>query len=196
MPNDRTAKTVLKTVRRPTRSSATTRVHGPELDHAFQEIVGNTERAGTNEITGAALDISCRRKRPLSHPRQRPPCFRPARPSAAIQGPPAARDRASAGRLLPEKAIRRDHTLGNEITRHWITSFRLVEHATNVREFGQGCKSYMTASSRTFVEGPCVLGETMAMHCRAAALARSSSPPQAMNQGLAKSVSSVWFRLP
>src|SRR3954471_12029021 len=31
-------------------------------------------------------------------------------------------------RLLPAEAIRRDHVTENEITRHRITSFQLVEH--------------------------------------------------------------------
>jgi hypothetical protein len=40
----------------------------------------------------------------------------------------SAAHHAVSGRLLPERTIRRDHATQNEITRHRITSFRLVEH--------------------------------------------------------------------
>lgn len=48
--------------------------------------------------------------------------------------------RTSAERLLSVKAIRRDHALENEITRHRITSFQLVEHDPNVGRFQRECK--------------------------------------------------------
>jgi hypothetical protein len=43
-------------------------------------------------------------------------------------------------RLLPAEAIRRDHVTENEITRHRITSFQLVEHGANVEAKAEKCK--------------------------------------------------------
>lgn len=48
------------------------------------------------------------------------------------------------------KAIRRDHALENEITRHWITSFQFVEHAHKVGCFGveRKCKTATVSRRR------------------------------------------------
>lgn len=46
------------------------------------------------------------------------------------------------------KAIRRDHALENEITRHRITSFQFVEHAHKVGCFGVKRKCNAATVSR------------------------------------------------
>src|SRR5690606_7747764 len=89
-------------------------------------------------------------------PNERPPlphsAGRPSRPSS--QPPPLARTGGttappppSAARAVPAKAIRRDHVLENEITRHRITSFRLVEHRPYVGQARSGRKGQQEARS-------------------------------------------------
>ncbi len=70
-------------------------------------------------------------KRPplLAKPAAFPCLSSSARPVARSDRIKRRASRTSAERLLPAKAIRRDHALENEITRHRITSFRFVEHA-------------------------------------------------------------------
>ncbi|KFB08685.1 hypothetical protein EL18_02939 [Nitratireductor basaltis] len=48
---------------------------------------------------------------------------------------------ALAGRLLPAKAIHRDH-VETITTRHWITSFHFVDVAPNVEATGNDCKTF------------------------------------------------------
>ena len=75
------------------------------------------------------------------------PFFRPARSPWHDPDGSSAALHASTERLLPAKAIRRDHVLENEITRHRITSFRLVEHRPNVGQARSGRKGQQEARS-------------------------------------------------
>ena len=79
-------------------------------------------------------------------PWKRPPSFRKAarRVSSVMHVPGRKNLRPrlmrSAGRLPPAKAIRGAHITENEITRHRITSFRLVGHVFNLCPFAPRCK--------------------------------------------------------